>query len=238
MTSSTDDDSTKQQEQEEQPAALILTGFGPFGDMEENPSTILVNEIPSYLQSSSDAWKQQLATRIDKYIVLETSTKGVCQTLDALAAEEEDETNKKPKILLHLGVNYRGTGFQLEQCAYNDATFRIPDQRGYQPQKMAIVLEEDVGSRCDTTLNVETLVQNQTSLYPNVESKISIDPGRFVCNYLYCYSLNKLQSPHVQCLFLHIPNFSVVSKETQLAYCSDLMRQLANISRDTSIQSS
>jgi len=30
-------------------------------------------------------------------------------------------------VLLHLGVDFNATQFKLEQCAYNDATFRVPD---------------------------------------------------------------------------------------------------------------
>ncbi len=84
-------------------------------------------------------------------------------------------------------------------------------------------------------MNVEALVQHQTSAFPNVKTQTSTDPGRFVCNYLYCYSLNKLQtlsSPKVQCLFLHIPSFEVVPKEVQIEYILELMRQLAQVSKE------
>ena len=235
----------KTEEDHQQRISLIVTGFGPFRGVAENPSTILVKEFQNYLEASDNAaaWKRKLSTRIEKHLVLETSAKGVCHELDALATEIKERNGRhgddprKPKtriVLLHLGVNYQGTGFQVEQCAYNDASFRVPDEQGYQPQKTAIFSGQDVGATLNTTLNVETLVHNQTLLYPNIETKISRNPGRFVCNYLYCYSLNKLQSsPEVQCLFLHIPHFKVVSKETQLAYCSDLLRQLANIDNES-----
>lgn len=36
-------------------------------------------------------------------------------------------------LQLHLGVDARARGFKLEQLAVNDATFRVPDQRGWQP---------------------------------------------------------------------------------------------------------
>ncbi len=36
-------------------------------------------------------------------------------------------------LQLHLGVDARALGFKLEQQAVNDATFRVPDQRGWQP---------------------------------------------------------------------------------------------------------
>jgi pyroglutamyl-peptidase len=246
------------------PTSLVVTGFGPFGGVEENPSTILVKELPVHLSNATtadattaDAWKQELATCIDQWIICETSAKGVCQTLDALVEafgtqDEEDEpessSSSNNTVLLHLGVNVQGTGYQMEECAYNEATFRIPDQQGYRPHKVPIIDGAPVGKRCDTTLNVKALVQHQTAAFPNVETKTSTNPGRFVCNYLYCYSLNKLQtsastsslvsvsSPpkkkkKVQCLFLHIPSFETVPKEVQMDYILELMRQLAQISR-------
>lgn len=237
---------------------IILTGFGPFGGVDKNPSTTLVNTFQEYLQNSPDQWKQHLATRIEQCLVLETSANSVRQTLDELAIQKFNATAPPPPtattptktkttkttIMLHLGVNYRGTGFQLEQCAYNDATFRIPDQQGYQPQNIAVVPDSKVGTRFDTTLNVQSLVDKMSLKYPQIETKLSTDPGRFLCNYLYCYSLKKFQSSplsqqeeqelpyqnhNVECLFLHIPHFAVVSEESQLDYCAELMRQLLEI---------
>ena len=238
---------------------IILTGFGPFGGVDKNPSTTLVNTFQEYLQNSPDQWKQHLATRIEQCLVLETSANSVRQALDELAIQKFNATAPPPPttttptkttkttIMLHLGVNYRGTGFQLEQCAYNDATFRIPDQQGYQPQNIAVVPDSKVGTRFDTTLNVQSLVDKMSLKYPQIETKLSTDPGRFLCNYLYCYSLKKLQSSplsqqeqqeeqelpyqnhNVECLFLHIPHFTVVSEESQLDYCAELMRQLLEI---------
>ena len=46
---------------------------------------------------------------------------------------------------------------------------------------------------------------------------VSTDPGRFVCNYTYYYSLTKTQhDEQVYSLFVHVPPFSVVPQEEQL----------------------
>lgn len=148
-------------------------------------------------------------------------------------------------LFVHLGVNYRGTGFQLEQCAYNNASFRVPDNEGYQPTDKEIVSTIQLESRCDTNLDVPMLTKYMCDVYPDIETTLSIDPGRFVCNYLYysslyqCQTITKNQQQeqqrsdavtssagHAQCLFVHVPPLEVASKEIQLEYVSTLITHL------------
>lgn len=52
-----------------------------------------------------------------------------------------------------------------------------------------------------------------------------MDPGRFVCNYTYYYSLSKTeQSEQVYSLFVHVPPFSVVGKEEQMKVIVAIMQ--------------
>jgi pyroglutamyl-peptidase len=209
----------------QQKLSLVVTGFGPFGKVTENPTTILIHEFPNYLTSSDVQWKQELLSCIDEWIILETSAKGVNDKLDTMIMSSSSTTTNR--IFLHLGVDARGTGFKLEQCAYNEATFRIPDQQGYQPQQESIFSDEALGQRLENrTLNLEELMANMSLLLPDttVETKVSTDPGRFVCNYLYCKSLKQQQ----YCLFVHIPPLEVISKEMQLEYLAHLMQQLVS----------
>jgi len=69
---------------------------------------------------------------------------------------------------------------------------------------------------------------------------VSTDPGRFVCNYIYCYSLDKFQcstkvastetkqqpSSANRVLFLHVPPFEVCSEPVQLRVVSKLMHAI------------
>jgi pyrrolidone-carboxylate peptidase len=72
-------------------------------------------------------------------------------------------------------------------------------------------------------LNFSELVDHQLQHFPSVQSTISTDPGRFVCNYTYCYSMHHVRRP---CLFLHVPKFEVVSKEVQLEYVACLLQKM------------
>lgn len=56
-------------------------------------------------------------------------------------------------IQLHLGVDVRAAGFKLEQQAANDATFRVPDQRGWQPSRQLI--DDSPGCTLSTQLRTD-----------------------------------------------------------------------------------
>ncbi len=203
---------------------------------------------------------RDLASLITQTLVIETSAQAVRDQINLLYQQLCD-ANDDPKvaqlsqpgetittttaaialqkiiILLHLGVNTKGTCVDIEECAYNDATFRIPDQQGFQPQRECILSKPQYkhGALFTTPFNVATcrqdLIHNYPPTSPTILSasdpsmltatngevvvpaflsasdpatmttcdavepcyyyqvQVSTDPGRFVCNYLYCYSL-------------------------------------------------
>jgi len=158
-------------------------------------------------------------------------------------ANASDE--KQVIVLLHLGVNYRGKHFQLEQCAFNDATFRVPDERGYQPHRECILesnsnstaLSREWGKCFNTTLDLLNLCHELQKC--NEVVCISNDPGRFVCNYTYCLSLDLCNSTNKchhdgkeedeimhHALFIHVPSFDVVSESRQLDFILKVMEKI------------
>ena len=302
---------------------FVITGFGPFGGVEENPTTVIVRRLDSYLRGSSSSETTTGATRsssdnsssgeenkknsailatvadgsvvpvadlVDEYVVLETSAGDVDDVLDRIRRDHVEgaaaATVRCRIVLLHLGVG-RSEGFRLELCAYNDATFRIPDQRGFQPHAEPIVADPGhVVGRCyETSLDLDDLRERMEREVPGVETSISTDPGRFVCNYVYCKSLEvarlysgthrtqptastlseeppeeppiggtvvleptagttgnkessfktggdrtgKEKDTNICCesLFLHVPHFSFVAEDDQVAYVATLIKNLA-----------
>jgi len=301
--------------------SFVVTGFGPFGGVEENPTTVIVRRLDSYLRSSQQRQHQQqqqggsprkdsdengelrspngkdrnhdddsdhntshddktanglsvVADLVKEYVVLETSAQGVNKTMDRIrrdcveaatnatkndsggagACNSSSNTNTIPRrqqqqqkiILLHLGVG-RSEGFRLEFCAYNEASFRIPDFQGYQPWEKPIVADssQSVGQCYKTSLDLEGLQNQMQRDFPGIATLVSTDPGRFVCNYVYCKSLevslpyskgnessttvDRDTEPNFLCesLFLHVPHFDVVDEEEQLAYVAGLIKNLA-----------
>lgn len=196
--------------------SFVVTGFGPFRDSLENPTTIIADELVEYLKSKNETDLANCTTTR----VIETSAQAAREQVDDMMKQN---SNNNTTVYLHLGVNYKGAHFQLEQCAYNDATFRIPDERGHQPRNQCIVEENAIGSSLTTTLDLDGMCQQlESGVCPVV---VSMDPGRFVCNYTYYCSLNKTQDePRVYSLFVHVPPFRVAPKEEQLKVIVQIMK--------------
>jgi pyroglutamyl-peptidase len=230
---------------------MSLTNLNKYADpfptlsSQENPTTVLANGIVDYLNRHG---MSDLAS-ITSTFVLETSAEAARAAIDKLWEDEQAKSDPTATILLHLGVNNKGEKFHLESCAYNEATFRIPDERGYQPDKESILGDEiSVGRALETLLDVNSLVEQLNHTIAKHESEsvslccknsiVRNDPGRFVCNYIYCYSLNKFKSHKLQvasnddsrrvtrCLFLHVPPVAVVPQDQQFWFVARLMEML------------
>jgi pyroglutamyl-peptidase len=197
---------------------FVVTGFGPFQNAKENPTTIIANNLVDYLHSiEKDHGASSLLAARTTTRVIETSAQAARKELDDLIPTSPPN-HHHTVVYLHLGVNYMGTHFQLEQCGYNDATFRIPDEQGYQPRNKCINEDCTLGTLLETKLDCHDICEHlsdEASLSSSVI--VSTDPGRFVCNYTYYYSLTKTQhDKQVHSLFVHVPPFSKVPQEEQL----------------------
>jgi len=218
---------------------FVVTGFGPFANSKHNPTTAIATKLVDYLQKRGDPESQDLAA-CTKTIVIEVSLEAARQEMNNLHQEilasiqDESDEQKQTVIILHLGVNYRGNYFQLEQCAYNDADFRIPDERGHQPRKEPIVEGVPVGEPLVTQFDLPPVLKELNDMGSrgnnSTPAVISTDPGRFVCNYLYYTSLSKNSttavSDSVRVLFLHVPPNEVADDTEQLCFVADLMLAL------------
>ena len=238
--------------------SFIITGFGPFRGVPDNPTSVLIRRLQ----------KEKNISNLISSFILETSAEYVREKLDDIYGEvvvvsEKNTTattsdgsggTTETIILIHLGVNYRGKHFHLEECAYNDATFRIADERGFQPNRECILEnnnETDVtashewGECLHTTLDVQKLC-NELQKYDDDEVvSVSNDPGRFVCNYAYCLSLDRCNTTNKKCnnwgnkhemiqqkrpiihaLFIHVPPFSEVPEDRQLNFILKVMQTI------------
>jgi pyroglutamyl-peptidase len=45
-------------------------------------------------------------------------------------------------VYLHLGVAANNTKFKIETTAWNEASFRVPDERGWEPASQPIYPED------------------------------------------------------------------------------------------------
>ena len=181
---------------------LILTGFGPFGDVIDNPTSLIIQELR----------KKQLCVEVPVklYAVLEVSTVGVDAFLQSVSDVRGD------RICIHLGVDSSGHHFKLERAAYNNTTFRIPDTTGLQPNACKIVDQFEFDEPLASKFNLDaalTTLQDE-----GFDVKTSDDPGRYLCNYVFYQS--QCCAPDCPVVFIHVPPFSVYPMEQQVAFVS------------------
>lgn len=232
--------------------SFVITGFGPFAGVPNNPTSTLI----SCLRNNKAPLFNDNGVHIRETHILDTSADAAKSEILGIYSRlcsdklinggggnhSDDCLTKDAIVVIHLGVNYRGEKMRLEQCAYNDATFRVPDNNGYQPQEQCILGNSSTFGYClQTTLDLNEICEEMHQQGQN-ECCVSQDPGRFVCNYTYCLSLDQCQTANdalersrqqstnqfVECysLFLHVTPFAVISKDKQISFIYNLLKSI------------
>mmetsp|Transcript_16009 Transcript_16009/g.36932 ORF Transcript_16009/g.36932 Transcript_16009/m.36932 type:complete len:237 (-) Transcript_16009:3342-4052(-) len=192
------------------PVHFVITSFGPFRGVAVNPTQTLLERF-----RARECWPT---------VLVETSAEAARAAVEDIYNTHRPLLKDRTVVVLHLGVNYKGRMFQIERCAFNDATFRVPDQKGLQPQNECIISKDacEHGKCFNTTLDVNRLCEDLKARGEPVV--VSTDPGRFVCNYIYCLSLDSCLeenrqsgegSQRIHSLFIHVPPFNVIPEERQ-----------------------
>jgi pyroglutamyl-peptidase len=237
----------------------VVTGFGPFQGVPINPTATVVNALVNYVKESEQRSINQsshpnISNQI-RTIVMATSYQAAQQQIDELYDELYDELtmsnkNNDPIIFLHLGVNSGGNYYQLEQYAYNrkwvesdiyDSICNSDDL----DTKLATTIGHDIYNIVNKLNNGRSKIRG-TNVY-GTTAIVSEDGGRYVCNYIYYYSLHKFQytkgcndnsisvksdhdnhnriilNSNVKCIFIHVPSFKVASQKQQLHFITDLL---------------
>ena len=169
---------------------VAWTGFGKFNGVEENPSATLAERLATLHRDEGDSWE-----------VVEVSGE---------AAKAASRNGGDAALVIHLGVATDYDTITLERCAYNDATFRVADERGWQPDGEKISAGAPFGAPSPTSLDVEAAAASASAAGHAV--RVSDDAGRFVCNYIYYCSLERHP-----CVFVHVPPLDKVDLEAQVA---------------------
>jgi PTH2 family peptidyl-tRNA hydrolase len=225
------------------PFRIHVTGFGKFGGVEDNPSAHISRALAQ-------------AGVVDSSDVLEVSAEAVDGVTAAKRAElaafatvsnaGPDGHQRVTNIIVHFGVAASAPAFYVEQVGVNDATFRIPDERGYQPRAGLVERGDDFARARLTPVVVKPIVDRLLSKgYPVQTSR---DAGRFLCNYVYyksltmCERLNDEYSaatgvaldpakrlPPFVAIFIHVPSQTTVDIDTQVQFAKDFIEELKNV---------
>ncbi|EER18765.1 pyroglutamyl-peptidase i, putative [Perkinsus marinus ATCC 50983] len=107
---------------------ILLTGFGPFSGVEENPT----QAVAEALENAED---KHIGTCSDYEVfssAVEVSVEECGRVSMAMSKKAEELSKATNVLLLHMGVDAQCDHLKLERTAHNVATFRVPDVRGAQ----------------------------------------------------------------------------------------------------------
>ncbi|KAG5177396.1 hypothetical protein JKP88DRAFT_158920, partial [Tribonema minus] len=205
-----------------------LTGFGKFNGVPDNPTWRLMKSLPVYLSQQRNELGQLL--RVASYTVLDVSAEGAADQLRVIQTSGTNAGVDGITVYVHCGVDAGGMHFKLEECAYNEATFRVPDERGATPNGALIMAENGTLSHTYQT-NLPTAWIHETLSAAGWDRHVrrSTDPGRFVCNYVYYKSLAFCSgAADKRALFIHCPPHTSVGPEDQLCFIKDCLIVIAD----------
>jgi len=205
---------------------IHVTGFKKFQGVAENPTETIISNLKNYVERKG----LPVGVTLGSCTVLETAGDGALPTLykvmESGISRENDSSNEQV-VWLHLGVNSGAVKFVIERQAMNEATFRCPDELGWQPQQLPIILADGKTSRTrESTCPTEPIIQFLKK--KGYDVTLSDDAGRFVCNYVYYHSLRFAEQKGHKSLFVHVPLFSRIDKETQMQFVAALLDAIAS----------
>jgi pyroglutamyl-peptidase len=196
----------------------MMKEFRQYLEVNPLPKNITVESITIYEVAQKPA--------------LETFTSLAAQQLSALSnTEKSDERH----VFVHFGVHSSASIILLEQCAWNEMSFRVCDQRGFQPNQELICPADGTISHSRTSSLPLTSIKDDLCSRFSLNGKplfgLSTDPGRFLCNYLYYVSLLETSKyPGAQSLFVHVPPFEAIPHATQMHVIHALLNEVCQAS--------
>ncbi|KAH9257253.1 hypothetical protein BASA81_004410 [Batrachochytrium salamandrivorans] len=202
------------------PPVFYLTGFDAFHGVENNPTVQLLQELTGSRIIGKQVWETsvegvEFGLRLAQHVV----TAQYCAVT----------LRYSPVVFVHFGVSSQDSQFRLEQCAVNLKHFRVPDQRGNQPQHEAIDSTFPIASQLRTRLDLTGLAYTLATQHHH-PVRVSQDCGEFVCNLAYYQSLQHVENNrqiwgHDDSMFVHVPMSA--SPKQVLAFGNDLLHHLS-----------
>lgn len=196
---------------------ITLTGFGVFPGVTENPTELIIQTLQ---EKGSGVASEYHILKVSVEDVLEYCSYQQQQEQQE-QQQEQEQSSQEPHLIIHLGVNSSIDCMNFEQYAYNNMTFRVQDQTGYQPENQCILSNYSLDESLQTDFNLDLILQQiRHSSSSSYRCNISTNPGRYLCNYIYFQSLNRAQ----QCgrskyiVFLHVPPLDVMNLEEQVKF--------------------
>ena len=176
---------------------LLITAFGSFPGVEQNPTEALLKNW------DSSSVSHQV---VKDYLPVEYDYCGNWTVPDNV------------DLVIHLGVAVKRDLFSLERCARN-----ISEGRDAAGVSATGIINEHGEAVLTTTLNLDVL--RDRLIKDNFDVEVSDDAGQYLCNYTYYQSLQKI-TPSANVLFVHIPPLDKIPLSIQDQFLTALVRAL------------
>jgi pyroglutamyl-peptidase len=168
---------------------ILLTGFGPFPGIHDNPSARLVKTLASARSFAPRDYELHTEVFPTEWHAVGTLVPVLLNSL-------------QPHVTIHFGVSRQARSLRIERSAHNNILPHV-DAAGALPAQRTIHV--DGPSRLDSAVHAPRLAA--TLRESGLPANSSSHCGSYLCNFLYYHSLSWAMShnaaPNV--LFVHIP---------------------------------
>ena len=195
---------------------FYVTGFGKFGNILENPTTVLVRNLSELLNADE---RSQSHFKVELTDIVTVSIQDCDNALERIYEKvAQCQDRAEHHVVINFGVAASRRVFSLESIGKNIADFRIPDESGAQPRNQCINQALDISHTitCDLDLNI----LNQSLVSKGYPCEVSNSAGEYICNYAYYCNLQRREQfcrdrcvTNLKSLFVHVPAFSTIQEQ-------------------------
>lgn len=178
---------------------VIITAFGPFGDVTSNPTEKLINSL-----------KEELQDELYRLFVLPVSYSYCSNWV-------KDHISAESSLVIHFGVSAKSKIIQLERTGRNLVGSSADVDGKFLQGK---IVAEEIGS-IQSGLDLNSLKANLNS--KGFPCDVSDDAGDYLCNFILFKSL--CVAPR-RTLFVHVPPEEEMSIGALKAFTLELLRSL------------
>ena len=180
------------------PALVLLSGFGPYENVERNPSGAIARRLPDEPPAGVEVRSVELPVSFDR----------APRVWDGLV---ESVGERRPDLLVGLGAK-RKPGFALERRARAGLDNGVRcDMDGVAARECALPAG---GGDLESGLDLEALVEGLAG-EGVADVRVSEDAGGYVCERFYHHLLGRAQRWGCPALFVHVPLLELVELERQ-----------------------
>lgn len=204
---------------------ILLTGFEAFGDVEENPSQVIVEQM---------AHAHHLPEHIDLIceilpVEYEASGKRIRELID----------DHQPDAVVMTGVAASRDKISVEFWARNVITAQSPDNSGMIFDNHPINPDESIKHFLPSTLPASSMYYQLR--HDDIPAEMSNNAGGYVCNYVFYSAVNYIKRKHLNNMmagFIHIPTFDAISKVDMLKAYHLILRKVSSAQPQKHLDSS